>query len=100
MIKSRCKEVVKEQWEHEFFCDCCGKSLGISEEFDDGYVPKADDVIELRSIRGSVLGVYFSTAHDGGYPIICEECYDKLSRELFNDMKKYSKYFKVNLILT
>lgn len=39
MIKEENQKIEYTQYIHRFYCDRCGKEIGMSVECDDGYVP-------------------------------------------------------------
>lgn len=66
---------------HTFYCDECGKELGTSEEYDDGYYD------EYGSFELS-----FNLEDDGWYRVkkcLCEECKEKYLANLIDTLKKY-----------
>jgi len=54
---------------HEFYCDKCGKYLGISREYDDGYCEEIGKV-DLKLYDLELSGCF------------CDECKNKISSQI------------------
>ena len=69
MEKVITKIIEKEKRTHKFYCDSCGKYLGSSEEYDDGYY---NEICEFSiDIHDRELGTY--AIHKN----FCNECKEK-----------------------
>lgn len=64
----------------EFYCDDCGKFLGQSEEYDDGYIPEIGEYKEE----------FYLHEFNGWYRInktLCDECKDKLLAKIDAELR-------------
>lgn len=71
---------VVEVIEHEFYCDDCGKCIGRSEEYDDGYYERFGE-----------LAFHFNLKDIGWYSIekcLCDDCKEKYIDELKETLQK------------
>ena len=81
MERLESKETKSTTYYHIFYCDDCGKKLGTSKEYDDGYYDE----------YGS-LELSFYLEDDGWYKVkkcFCEKCKEKYATNLIETLKKY-----------
>ncbi len=64
--------------EVEFYCDDCGKFLGKSEEYDDGYYEKLGEF----EVKFNFNGWYKLEKH------LCDECKEKETKKIEKSLKE------------
>ena len=80
MEKEEYKKVEKQECIHHFYCDCCEKHLGSSEEYEDGYYER--------------FGVYHKHFFLDGVgwlnldKCLCEECAEKFDAKILECLKE------------
>ena len=81
MERLESKKIKSTKQYHTFYCDICGKKLGTSEEYDDGYYDE----------YGSFELSFYIKDYDW-YKVkkhFCEKCKEKYATNLIETLKKY-----------
>lgn len=70
------EKIVEEKRKiHKFYCDKCGKYLGVIKEYDDGYYEELGSFGERIVVNGTP---YYCTGH------LCSKCKEEHYKELSN----------------
>lgn len=82
MEKEHKHEITVTKTTHEFFCDECGKSLGISEEYSDGYWHSIGKVGPINCHLSDLGFMITYPAHH-----YCHDCRKKVRNRMIKQLK-------------
>ena len=83
-VKKKEEKIVKTRIGYEFNCDICGKYLGFSYEYDDGYVSVPDKAVEVN--EKFTISLEKCRGLKSKYEYLCEDCYNKYLEKIKNTL--------------
>lgn len=88
MIKEECQKIVRARYIHHFYCDRCGEEIGVSIEYDDGYVPTPKGVHKIEPDGLYVrLDDYYDKIYTP-YSELCDACWRELRENSIEAIEK------------